>query len=77
MSRGMRWWPRRGDQLVVARRYPDRAAAEEGWSRLAEADIPATVVEDPGTFGTPTGADLMVARRDVDEAQAILATAGS
>ena len=68
----MRWWPRRREQLVVVRRYAGDEAAEAGWAALMEADIPATLVADPGALGSPTGIDLMVARAHLDAARTIL-----
>ena len=36
------------DQLVAAALFDDRDRADEAWGRLAEAEIPASVVTEPG-----------------------------
>ncbi|MEZ5175485.1 MAG: hypothetical protein R2823_04685 [Acidimicrobiia bacterium] len=46
--------------------------AEEGWALLADAEIPATVVTDPGMLGDRS-VRITVNREDLAEAQRILA----
>ena len=41
----------RPDELVAALLTEDRAVADEAWGRLTDADIPATVLTDPGMVG--------------------------
>ncbi|KAA3638191.1 MAG: hypothetical protein DWP92_06620 [Armatimonadetes bacterium] len=46
--------------------------AEEGWALLSDADIPATVITDPGILGA-FSVSILVQRDDLDDAQKILA----
>ncbi|MCZ7532232.1 MAG: DUF2007 domain-containing protein [Acidimicrobiia bacterium] len=46
--------------------------AEKGWALLSEADIPATVITDPGMLGK-FSVSLLVQRDDLEAAQTILA----
>lgn len=47
-------------------------AAEEGWGLLNDADIPATMITDPGMLGSYS-VQLMVDRHDLERAQIVLA----
>jgi hypothetical protein len=64
--------PRRREQLVVIAEFADRAAAEEAWARLVEADIPANVLTDPGALGGDSVARVQVAREHVADAQRLI-----
>ena len=61
----------RPDDLVVALIVEDRATADEAWGRLAEADIPASVVTEPGIMGAYRHL-VQVHREDLDRAQRLL-----
>jgi hypothetical protein len=63
----------RDDKLVPIAELTSRATAEEAWTRLEEAGIPANVLTDPGPFGGPAVTRLEVARPHVDEAQRLIA----
>jgi hypothetical protein len=60
------------EQLVAAALFEDRALADEAWGRLAEADIPASVITEPGIMGAYR-LNVMVHREDLEEAQALIA----
>ncbi len=60
------------EQLVAAALFEDRAAADEAWGRLADADIPASVITEPGIMGAYQ-LMVMVHRDDLDEAQRLIA----
>jgi hypothetical protein len=60
------------DQLVAAALFQDRERAEEAWGRLEHADIPASVITEPGIMGAYQ-LKLMVHREDLDEAQRLIA----
>ena len=60
------------DELVAAALFTDRDLADEAWGRLVEADIPASVITEPGMVGAYR-LDVMVERRDLDEAQRLIA----
>jgi len=60
------------DDLVVAALFTDRDVADEAWGRLVEADIPASVITEPGMVGAYR-LNVMVERRDLDEAQRLIA----
>jgi hypothetical protein len=60
------------EQLVAAALFEDRDRADEAWGRLAEADIPASVITEPGIMGAYR-LNVMVHREDLDEAQALIA----
>lgn len=59
-------------QLVAAALFEDRDRADEAWGRLAEADIPASVITEPGIMGAYR-LNVMVHREDLDEAQRLIA----
>ena len=46
--------------------------ADEAWGLLADAEIPATIVTDPGILGAYS-VQVMVDRSDLEAAQAVLA----
>lgn len=58
---------------ISAAMFEDREPAEEAWSLLNDAGIPAAVITDPGPFGAPYRVHVMVDRADLDEAQRIIA----
>jgi hypothetical protein len=60
------------EQLVAAALFEDRDLADEAWGRLAEADIPASVITEPGIMGAYR-LNVMVHREDLDEAQRLIA----
>ena len=60
------------EQLVAAALFEDRDLADEAWGRLAEADIPASVITEPGIIGAYR-LNVMVHREDLDKAQALIA----
>ena len=60
------------EQLVAAALFEHRALADEAWGRLAEADIPASVITEPGIMGA-FRYDVMVHREDLERAQALIA----
>ncbi|GMQ86130.1 MAG: hypothetical protein BMS9Abin07_1703 [Acidimicrobiia bacterium] len=60
------------DQLVTAALFEDRDRADEAWGRLAEAEIPASVVTEPGIMGAYR-MNVMVHREDLERAQALIA----
>jgi hypothetical protein len=60
------------DDLVAAALFTDRDVADEAWGRLIEADIPASVITEPGMVGAYR-LDVMVERKDLDEAQRLIA----
>jgi len=64
--------PRR-DQLVPIAEFADRAVAEQAWSLLEAADIPANVLTDPGPFGASVVHRVEVPRRAADQAQRLIA----
>jgi hypothetical protein len=57
---------------VSAGLFTDREMADRAWGALAEADIPAAIITDPGLLGKYELC-LMVERDDLDRAQAALA----
>jgi hypothetical protein len=59
-----------GPQISAAL-FTDQEKAEEAWGILADGGIPAAIVTDPGILGKFELA-LMVARDDLDKAQALL-----
>lgn len=63
----------RKDKLVPIAEFDDRSVAEEAWAVLGEADIPANVLTEPGTFGTPILHRVEVERPNVPTAQALIA----
>ena len=60
------------DDLVAAALFTDRDVADEAWGRLLEADIPSSVITEPGMVGAYR-LNVMVERRDLDEAQRLIA----
>lgn len=60
------------EQLVAAALFEDRDLADEAWGRLAQADIPASVITEPGIMGAYR-LNVMVHREDLDEAQRLIA----
>jgi hypothetical protein len=60
------------DDLVAAALFTDRGVADEAWGRLVEADIPASVITEPGMVGAYR-LNVMVERKDLDEAQRLIA----
>lgn len=58
---------------ISAAMFADREPAEQAWSLLNDAGIPAAVITDPGPFGAPYRVHVMVDRADLDEAQRIIA----
>lgn len=57
---------------IAAAVFTDRSLADEAWGLLAEADIPATIVTDPGMLGAYS-VQVMVDRSDLEAAQKVLA----
>ena len=62
----------RPDQLVAAALFDDRDLADEAWGRLAQAEIPASVITEPGIMGAYR-LIVMVQRGDLEQAQALIA----
>ncbi len=60
------------DDLVAAALFADRDVADEAWGRLLEADIPASVITEPGMVGAYR-LNVMVERKHLDEAQRLIA----
>ncbi len=60
------------EQLVVAALFDDRDLADEAWGRLAAADIPASVITEPGMVGAYR-LQVMVHRENLEQAQALIA----
>ncbi len=60
------------EQLVAAALFEDRDLADEAWGRLSEADIPASVITEPGIIGAYR-LNVMVHREDLERAQALIA----
>ena len=60
------------DELVAAALFTDRDLADEAWGRLIDADIPASVITEPGMVGAYR-LDVMVERKDLDRAQLLIA----
>ena len=56
---------------VSAAIFTDKEKAEEAWGILQDGGIPAAVVTDPGLLGKYE-LSVMVAREDLDKAQALL-----
>ncbi len=65
-------WLRR-PRLVPVAEFDDRSRAEEAWSRLQDADIPASVDSDPGLLGGAAVTRLMVEAPRVADAQRLIA----
>ena len=60
------------EQLVAAALFDHREQADEAWGRLTHADIPASVITEPGIMGAYR-LKVMVHREDLDEAQRLIA----
>ncbi|MEA2023379.1 MAG: hypothetical protein U9N79_03700 [Actinomycetota bacterium] len=60
------------DDLVAAALFTDRDVADEAWGRLIEADIPTSVITEPGMVGAYR-LNVMVERKDLDRAQHLIA----
>jgi hypothetical protein len=60
------------DDLVTAALLTDRDVADEAWGRLSDADIPASVITEPGIMGAYR-LNVMVYRENLDEAQRLIA----
>ena len=60
------------DDLVAAALFTDPDLADEAWGRLIDADIPASVITEPGIVGAYR-LDVMVERKDLDRAQHLIA----
>lgn len=63
----------RKDKLVPIAEFDDRGIAEEAWGLLEDAAIPANVLTEPGTFGTPVVHRIEVEAPNVASAQALIA----
>ena len=63
----------RKDKLIPIAEFADRSVAEEAWGMLEDAGIPANVLTEPGTFGTPVLHRIEVERPNVATAQALIA----
>lgn len=59
------------DDLVTAALFTDRDVADEAWGRLVDADIPASVITEPGMVGAYR-LNVMVHREDIEEAQRLI-----
>ena len=57
---------------IAAAVFKDVDTAEKGWALLNEADIPSTMITDPGMLGAYS-VQLMVDRDDLGRAQVVLA----
>lgn len=62
----------RPDELVAAALLDDRELAEEAWGRLVDAEIPASVITEPGIMGGYYHR-VMVERHDLERAQSLIA----
>ena len=63
----------RKDKLVPIAEFDDRDVAEQAWGVLEEAAIPANVLTEPGTFGSPVLHRIEVERPNVATAQGLIA----
>ena len=63
----------RKDKLVPIAEFIDRTIAEEAWGLLEDAEIPANVLTEPGTFGSPVVHRVEVESPNVPTAQAQIA----
>jgi hypothetical protein len=61
------------DKLVAIAEFPDRDVAEEAWTVLEQAGIPANVLTEPGTFGGPIVHRVEVERPNVATGQLMIA----
>ena len=62
----------RKDKLVPIAEFDDRDVAEQAWGVLEDAGIPANVLTEPGSFGTPVLHRVEVERPNVARAQALI-----
>ncbi len=60
------------DDLVTAALFTERDIADEAWGRLTDADIPSSVITEPGMMGAYR-LNVMVYRENLDEAQRLIA----
>ena len=60
------------DDLVTAALFTDRDLADEAWGRLVDADIPSSVITEPGMVGAYR-LNVMVYRKDLEDAQHLIA----
>lgn len=60
-----------GEQAAAAV-FDNRADADEAWGILADGDVPATVITDPGMLGAYQ-VSVVVDRSDLEQAQQLLA----
>ena len=60
------------DDLVAAALFTDRDVADEAWGRLVDADIPASVITEPGMMGAYR-LNVMVYRENLEDAQRLIA----
>ncbi len=60
------------DDLVTAALFTDRDLADEAWGRLVDADIPSSVITEPGMVGAYR-LNVMVYRTDLEDAQRLIA----
>ena len=67
----MAFWNK--DKLVPIAEFAERDMAEEAWGLLEDAEIPANVLTEPGTFGSPIVHRVEVERPNVATAQALIA----
>ena len=63
----------RKDPLVSIAEVLSRDVAEQAWGLLEDAGIPANVLTEPGTFGTPVFHRVEVERSNVTPAQTLIA----
>lgn len=63
----------RKDKLVPIAEFVERSVAEQAWGVLEDAEIPANVLTEPGTFGTPVIHRIEVELPNVPTAQALIA----
>lgn len=63
----------RKDKLVPIAEFDERTVAEEAWGLLEDAGIPANVLTEPGTFGSPVMHRIEVERPNVTAAQLLIA----
>lgn len=68
---GLGMW--RKDKLVPIAEFADRTLAEDAWGVLEDAEIPANILTEPGTFGSAVLHRVEVERPNVASAQALIA----
>lgn len=62
----------RRDRLVPIAEFSQPATADDAWSRLEEAGIPASVVTDRAVLGSPEVTRLYVEAPNVERAQELI-----